>query len=411
MEKHVFVGVDAASQEHLVTLVDDSLSLLWKGSIPNNHSGCDALIEVLEMWRNSGYEIWIAGEGQGGYLSPLDRRLIGAGFRFVGFHPTQVVRFRELIQVSQDKDDEKDAFLLAEMLHWKLHRGELEVDENEEYFQTLKEVARAHHAKTTEKTSLQQRLVGRVRKYWPELMDKKKFFAKTDSVGLLTLLAAYPSPSAVAEAGARKIERLLNKATRKKCHDLARRLVEEATRLKDHPVSSHMEKIVKLDAQGLLVVRHYVEELRRALEELLMEHPFGRWLLEQPGIGVRTAGCFLGEAGNLGDYSHECKLARYSGIAPTYVQSGKSKGHHYDDRRYNHRLKRALLLMAESRTKWDDASRDYLKKRQEAGDDYWNAIKAMARHLVRCLWKAWRQVVTPTPSKEPAPMTPLPKAA
>jgi len=408
MNRVLFVGVDAAGDKHQVVAMDESRQVLWEGEIPNNHEGCDTLIEILSEWKDAEFEIWIAGEGHGGYLSPLDLRLCAAGFRFVGIHPTQVTRFREMCHVSQDKDDRRDALLLAEMLLWRSYRGELLVNGNtDEYFRSLRDTARTFGSLQKEKVALQNRMVSKVREFWPELVKKDHYFSRTDSVGILTLLAHYPTPAQIGHAGVAKVAKLLTRATRRDASRLAKRLVEDARAIEKALVlPAYLEELVKRPAECVLNLCKCLRDLEKSMETLLMEHPFGQWLLDQPGIGSRTAGPFLGEAGNLGRFVTDSKLSRFSGTGPVRAQSGKMRGHHYDGHRYNHRLKRVLLLMARSRSLSHLPSKKFLEKRIEGGDSYWKAIKALARHVIRFLWNSWQKVVNNVEEKSETP-TPL----
>ena len=146
-------------------------------------------------------------------------------------------------------------------------------------------------------------------------------------------------------------------------------------------------------AEGVDRLNCIITDLEKQMKDQLMNHPFGEWLLEQEGIGVRTAGCFLGEAGDLSRFDSEAKLARYAGNGAVFKQSGKSEGHHWDAHRYNHRLKRALILMAESRSHHHPESNLFITSRKKEKGDYWKGIKKLARYLIRFIWRAWQKIV------------------
>ena len=158
-------------------------------------------------------------------------------------------------------------------------------------------------------------------------------------------------------------------------------------------VSATKAEVVKTTAEGVIRLVAIVKELKRELELQLQRHPFGVWLLAQEGIGSRTAASFLGEAGDLGRFTTEAKLARYAGVGAIKQQSGQSKERHWDGHRYNHRLKRALLLMAHCRAQYHQASSEFVRAHKLADGDYWKTIKKLARHLVRFLWRNWEKVV------------------
>lgn len=399
MSGKIFVGVDAGCREHAVVMLDEEGGTVWSGRIANDHAGCDRMLEALQVWKDAGYQVWVGAEGWGGYLSPLDIRLAAAGFAFVGFHPKQVKTFRSVVRVQPDKEDHLDARLLAEMLVWLEGRGELSPrHERDEYLRALRESARAFETATTHKVALQNRLVSKVREYWPELVVTERLFENSDASGLLALLSRYPTPGEVAQAGVARVAAVIKKAGCKNAKDKAECVVSQARAIRDRvKVSAATAMVVREMAQELLCARGSVSRWEKAMEEILQGHPFGAWLLIQRGISVRTAGCLLGEAGDLGRFESEAKLARYAGNGAIQVQSGSSGPRHYDGHLYNHHLKRALLLTAQCRAQHDEASARYVERRKGLGDTHWQAIKKLARHLIRFLWTAWQKLVKGEP--------------
>lgn len=391
----VFVGVDAGCREHEVVALDERGRELWRGRIPNDQAGCDRVMEQLQNWAEAGHEVWVGAEGYGGYLSPLDARIAAAGFPFVGFHPKQVKAFRGLAQVQPDKDDHLDARLVAAMLAWLDQRGELaSAPGRDEYLLALREAARAFETATRHKVTLQNRLASKVREYWPELVVTDRIFESTDAMGLLHLLTKYSTPEQAARAGTSRVAAAIRTGGQIHRHAKAERIVEQARSLRGKvAVSPATALVVRKMAEELILAIESVNAWEKAMAALLKEHFFGAWLLEQTGISVRTAGCFLGEAGALDRYPTESKLARSAGNGAVRVQSGSSGPRHYDAHRYNHRLKRAALLMAHYRAQYDPASGEYIESRKRLGDNHWQAVKKLARHLIRFLWKAWRQLV------------------
>jgi len=395
MNGRIYVGVDVASLEHQIEAQAESGEVLWRARVPNTQEGCQTVVERVRVWQEEGHEVWVGLEGLGGYASPLDRLLFAAGAFVVGVHPTQAARFRELLRVQPDKDDRLDAGLLAEWLRWQARNGELEPSVvRDEYFEAVREAARAFQEATTLKVRLQNQLVHKVRIYWPDLLVGKEFFERTDAAGLLALLSQYPTPEAVVKAGVKRIEKVLREASRRDSRELAGQLMEQARRLAGAvPMAPATALVVKQLACDVADAASHVRKWEGILTQLLEQHPFGRFLLDLPGVGPRTGGCFLGEAGDLGRFEDDAKLARYSGTAPVKVQSGKSPSRHYDGHRYNHHLKRAVLLMVRSMVQHDERSQAYTAKQRLAGKTYWQAIKKLARYILRFLWKSWQQIV------------------
>ena len=401
MSRSVFLGVDGGSQWHQFEALDGSGKTLWRDRLSNDHAGCEAVLEKVREWQEEGFEVWVGAEGIGGWLSPLDVRLDAAGCYWVNLHPGQFKRFCEAIRIQPDKDDRIDAHLLARMVSWQISLDQAQCcDRSETYFATLQDTFRSFEVFTKAKVASELHLVGLVREYWPELFSGEEAFEKTDSPALLKLLASYPTPETVAEAGLAKVAHAMYASAPLggKRRERAARLVKQARKLA--PVAkTSAAKVVLIQtlAKNLIGQIQTLKELEDQMDAQLREHVFGRWLLAQEGIGVRTAAGFMAEAGDLNRFQGEAQLARYAGNGGNRVQSGNSKERHRDGRKYNSRLKRVTLLLAESRSQWHAPSKDYLRKRKKHhGDKHWPAVKKLARYQIRFLWKGWQEVVNDT---------------
>lgn len=395
MFSRLFVGIDAGCYEHVIVIMSENQEVLTVIRVSNNYDGWKRLLETIRSYATPDCEVWVAGEGSGGYLSPFDQKVAVEGFKYVAFHVEQVRNFRALKHVQQDKDDQRDAMLIAEMLIYLYQQDDLQnTPQQEEYFKGLRSVGRALEEAVTDKSMVQKQFVAVLRAYWPELVTTDNPFSSTDAKGLLVILSKYPTPQAVRSAGVKRIVGLLKRSKCCSRQAVVEDLVEQARRISSEVVGTEMaSQIVAWKAEKLLLAIEEVQKLEKYLEEKLREHPYGRWLLDQEGIGVRTASCFLGEAQNLDRFSAEAKLARYAGNGAVQSQSGTSSVRQYDGHRYNHHLKRAIMLMARSRSLHHAESKAYLSKRREQGDRYWAAVKKLARYLLRFLWNSWFEVM------------------
>ncbi len=233
MKKSLFLGVDVGMEEHACCLLDAERTVLWEARIVNTHDGCQEILAALKKWEKKGFEIWVGMEGRGGYASPLDGHICAAGHKLVNILPSQMKRYRELSQHQPDKDDELDACLLAEFLMWQVREGRVRVEKKlDPYFQSLKEAGRGFQDMTEEKVRIQNQLVSHVHTYWPELMEKGRYFSTTDARGLLAILKEYATPAAVSRTGVKQLNKILTKAMRHDQTELAERLVCDARRIR-----------------------------------------------------------------------------------------------------------------------------------------------------------------------------------
>jgi len=397
MKQTVFLGVDGGSRWHYFHALDGKGETLWRGRSSNDHTGCEEVLEKVRRWQRDSCEVWVGAEGIAGWLSPLDVRLYAAGCRWVNLHPGQFKRFCEALSIQPDKDDKIDAERLARMLAWQVRRGQAQCcDRGEVYFATLQDTFRSFETLTKTKVACELQLAASVREYWPELFSGEVSFARADSPALLRLLASYPTPERVAKAGRAKVARAMYPSEPKSLRRLERAgtLVNEARRVASvAQVSLAKVRLIRTLTMNLIEQIRTLKEVEKQLEEQVREHAFGRWMLAQEGIGVRTAAGFMAEAGDLDRFEREPQLARYAGNGGNRRQSGTSKERHRDGRKYNSRLKRVTLLLAESRSQHHPPSRAYLEARRNKGDDYWVAVKKLARFQIRFLWKGWQEVV------------------
>jgi hypothetical protein len=402
MNKQVLVGLDAGSAQHTLQAVKrregqrEGTPLNLR--IPNSHVGCDQLVKYVRGWLGEGYEVWVAAEGKGGWLSPVDVRLAALGCKWINIHSLQFQRFREICQVQPDKDDEIDAGVLLEILQWLMdHHQERVYEVANPYYRNLQNTAHSFVLITGGKVAAENQLMNLVRQYWPELVHD--FFSRTDSPCLIALLVHYPTPQMVAKAGWKKISALFKKACGRAYSHKAQQVVENACYVQQRlQVSDNQTQLIQTLATHLEGEVKTIKDLEKQLKQSLQKHPFGRWLLGQKGIGVRTAGCFLGEAGDLSRFQCEEQLARFAGFGGNRSQSGQSKGHHFDGRRYNHGLKRVVMLIARSRHKNHPPSQLFVAQRQKEPRDFWPILKKLARHILRFLWKGWQETVKFYPS-------------
>jgi hypothetical protein len=108
-------GIDWASEEHRLCLVDDGGRRLLDQRVAHDEQGITALCRLLRQ--------------RGGARVALERpdgvlveRLLEAGVVVVAVHPNQVKAARERYQVARGKSDRFDAYVLAELARTDMHR-------------------------------------------------------------------------------------------------------------------------------------------------------------------------------------------------------------------------------------------------------------------------------------------------
>ena len=103
-----YAGVDWASEEHAVCVVDEQGRIIEGRRYSHNESGIRALFARLLGLRVA----LVALERPDGLLI---ERLLDAGLRVLAVHPNQVKAMRPRFSVAGGKSDGFDSFVLAEL--------------------------------------------------------------------------------------------------------------------------------------------------------------------------------------------------------------------------------------------------------------------------------------------------------
>jgi hypothetical protein len=113
-ERRWLVGIDWASQEHVVSLYDDAGKKIGQRKFSHGGTGLTDMIAWLLKASGGGPgEIHVAIETPHG---PIVEALLERGFVVYSINPKQLDRFRDRFTVAGAKDDSRDADVLADSL-------------------------------------------------------------------------------------------------------------------------------------------------------------------------------------------------------------------------------------------------------------------------------------------------------
>src|SRR5690348_13665884 len=122
MSEHRFAGVDWASEEHAVCVVDERGRIVEGRRYRHTEPGIRALCARLVRLR-------VALERPDGLLI---ERLLDAGLSVVAVHPNQVRAMRPRYSVAGGKSDVFDSFVLAELARTDSHRFRVLVPDSDQ---------------------------------------------------------------------------------------------------------------------------------------------------------------------------------------------------------------------------------------------------------------------------------------
>jgi transposase len=372
---NVWIGLDVGKEEHFADVLDNDGERLFARPIGNDQAALEALLDQAETHGVPGLVI-----DQPGSIAQLCLAVARLRGTPVAYVPGLVMRRAADLYPGEAKTDRRDAYVIADtgrtrrkQVHW-LDAG------SDDLLDQLRVLNGFDVDLAADQTRLANRLRDTLTGVSPAL--ERAVGARLAHSGVRDLLAKYPTPSALRAAGKAKIARTIKVRSPR----LASKVTEEVM-----AALSAQTVVVPAEATLGRVIGELAGELDRTygrrtrlaseIEEVFLEHPFGRLLQTLPGIGPRTGARILAEIGDPGRFESGDRLAAYAGLAPAKRQSGKLLNADAQSRRGNHRLKNAMFLAAFASLRSPDSKAFYDRKRAE-GKRHNAAVICLARR--RC---------------------------
>lgn len=380
-----FAGIDWASAEHAVCVIDERAKVLYRAMVAHTREGLADLIRALRRLGTPA-DLPVAIERPTGLLVDT---LVDAGFPVVPIHPNAVKASRPRYAAAQSKTDLGDAFLLADLLRTDGHRFPALHPLSDET-RALRALVRARDDLVAERIGLANQLRALLERFWP---GAAAIFADVDSPIALAFLRRYPTPQSAQRIGEKRLRAFL--ARNAYC---GRRPVPELlARLRSAPDGLTGE--AEADASGELVLAlaavleplvAQIQRLTAAVEHALEAHPDGPLVASFPRAGRVNAAQILAELGDdRARFVSEEHLAAEAGVAPVTKASGKTRSVGF---RWacNKRLRQALTCFADNSRHASPWAAAVYQRARARGCDHPHATRILARAWLRVLWRCWR---------------------
>jgi transposase len=385
----LYVGIDWATQQHQVTLVDLGGRRRAERQVPHSGAGLAELADYLTSLVTDPGRIAVAIEVPRGAIVDI---LLERGCHVYALNPKQLDRFRDRHTVAGAKDDRRDAFVLGDALRTDRAAFRRLAIEAPAVIQ-LRELARVHGELVEELGRLTNRLREQLWRFYPQAL---RLCPAADEPWFWALLAAAPTPAA-AQRMARSAVAALRaryRLRRLTADDILATLRAPALRVAPGTVEAAGEHIALL-LPRLTLGHEQRTRCERRLDALLAavasaaaadEHPEHRdvtILRSLPGVGRVVAATMLAEASRplaARDYQ---TLRAQAGVAPVTRQSGKSR-QVLMRRSCNPRLRHALFHWARNSIRLDARCRAYYQRLRER-HGYARALRGVGDRLLRVL--------------------------
>jgi transposase len=376
-----FAGVDWASEEHAVCVVDEHGRIAEGRRYRHSESGIRALCSRLVR---VGAKL-VAIERPDGLLI---ERLLDAGLVVIAVHPNQVKASRPRYRVAGGKSDGFDSFVLAELARTDSHRFRVLVPDSDQT-KALRAMTRARDGLVRTRVALANQLRDQLACFWP---GASKVFWSVDSQIALAFLKRYPTPVDARGLGEQRLAAFLKRhgyLGRKPADELLARLRGAAEGRTEESEMAARRQIVLALVSALEPIVTRISELTIQIRHALDAHPDGptfrsRFVAPDSWLCAAT---MLAEMGDCRDrYPSYRELAADGGQAPVAIESGKAKRAQF---RWacDHRLRAAFDTLADSSRRHNPWAADiYARARARARG-------ASHAHASRILGRAWSQII------------------
>jgi len=388
-----FVGLDWASQDHAVCVINEHGHAVLRGTVAHTHQGLSDLCAILSRLAEPA-QLPIALERPSGLLVDT---LVEAGFPVVPIHPNVMKACRSRYAAAPGKHDLGDAFILADLLRTDGHRFHPLRPLTDET-RALRALVRTRDDLVAQRIALANQLRALLESFWP---GAAAIFAEVDSPIALAFVARYPTPPRAQSLGERRLAAFLARHAycgRRSPADLLARL-----RTAPQGLAGEAECDAKGDlAQALVAVLEplvaQIQRLNATIEHAVVQHADGAIVMSFPRAGRVNAAQILVELGDdRARFASEEQLAAEAGVAPVTYASGKHRGVGFR-RACNKRLRQALTTFADNSRHASPWAAAVYRRARARGCDHPHAIRILARGWVRILWRCWqaRELYDPT---------------
>lgn len=352
-----FIGIDIASETHVVAVIDEGGAVLVKPTpFKEDEGGHRKLFTLLGPAPDS----LVVLEATGHYWKNLFAALTADGFAIALINPLRTRRFAEE-DLERTKTDAIDALALARFgaeKHPVLTR--LPDAATEE----LRELVRHHDRLRSDFDDRSRQLHRLVYLGFPEFT---RHVRTLQSELATAILSVYPTARSFEGISSRRLARLRYDGRHFVGEELAHALIEAAR----VSVGRHHGEAYRLQVrhacEDLDLLRRRLHEVDGQIEAKLAENEVGTLLTTIPGIGPHTAARLMAELGDPARFESARSLAAYLGVVPALKQSGKRRGQRARISIVGHaRLRTALwmpTLTAVRRNPWLKVYYDRLRAR------------------------------------------------
>lgn len=377
----VTAGVDWASQDHAVGIVDDRGREVARKSVEHTAAGLRALVKFLV---NHGVGEVAIERGDG----PVVDALLDADLTVVVISPNRLKNLRSRYGSAGNKDDRFDAYVLADTL--RTDRTRLRpLTHDSEATKTLRATVRARRELVKHRVALCNQLRAHLQAAFPGAVG---LFKDLDSQISLRFLTRFDSQERADWLSAKRLAAWLSSVGycgRKDPTDLFAHL-QTAPRGPVGPDGAARAHVTRAMLNVLNELVEQIATLEAQIAEQLALHADAHIFQSLPRGGTVRAARLLAEIGDVrGRFPDSASLACLAGVAPSTKQSGKHRAVTY---RWavNKELRDAVCDFAGDSRRANPWAAKIYADAIARGKDHPHATRILARAWLGVIWRCWQ---------------------
>ncbi|NUT32806.1 MAG: IS110 family transposase [Hamadaea sp.] len=388
----VFAGVDWASAEHAVCVIDATGAVLWRHTVAHSRAGLARLTTRLG-------ELVVDRVGIERPDGPVVEALLDAGLRVAVVPPRQVKNLRSRYR-GAGKDDRFDAYLLADTMRTDGHRY-ADLTRDTGATTGLRALVRARQDLVEIRVGLVNQLRHTLELAFPGAVG---LFFELHSPIARAFLRRFPTAveAAVLDEGAMAAWLAAEGYSgRTPAAVFLDRLRTAPAGLTGTEADARRHITLALLA-AIDAIEDQAAELTRRIKEALAVHPDAPIFTSLPRAGQVRAAALLAEIGDArGRYPTADALAAAAGVCPVTFESGKHRGVGF---RYaaDSKLRRALTDFADDSRHANPWAADIYTRARGRGMRHPHAVRVLARAWTSVVWRCWQEHTTYDPARHGA---------
>jgi transposase len=389
-EQSYFAGLDWARAHHDLVIIDRHGEVKEALRFPHSAEGWQTVRTLAERYP----KLPVAVETSQGTVV---EQLLAAGLSVYPLNPKAAERYRERHMPSGVKDDQRDAWSLADALRLDGHIWRV-LTPPDALVAELQLLCRDEMALIGQRTALINQLQQCLHEYYPAALEA---FDDWTCPGAWALVLEFPTPAALQSAGRRRWEKFLHthKLWRPTTTEKRLAVFARATALSGAPAMTAAQSLLAVTLARLLqALERQLTEYRERITTTFARHPDHDLFGSLPGAGPKLAPRLLGEIGaERARFDSASGLQCLAGTAPVTIQTGKSKGYQKIRHACNDHLRTTVHLWADESRHYCTWAQIYYEKHKQDGQSHACALRCLGQRWLKIIWKMWQ---THTPYDE-----------